>query len=61
MLKDFPEKIRYICLLQVDVKMELPVPPKFVEALKNISADEGTQVVFQGVVEGNHSVKAYSY
>ena len=34
------------------MKMELPVPPKFVEALKNISADEGTQVVFQGVVDG---------
>ncbi len=32
--------------------MELPVPPKFVEALKNISADEGAQVVFQGVVDG---------
>ncbi len=32
--------------------MELPVPPKFVEALKNIQADEGTQVVFQGVVDG---------
>ena len=41
--------------------MELPVPPKFVEALKNISADEGTQVVFPGVVEGKHSLKAYSY
>ncbi len=32
--------------------MELPVPPKFVESLKNISAAEGTQVIFDGFVEG---------
>ena len=43
---------------QVDVKMEVPVPPKFLETLKNIAAEEGTKVTFDGVVTGQCSLKA---
>ena len=36
----------------VDVTIQLPVPPKFIEKLKNIAAQEGTRVTFQGCVKG---------
>ena len=32
--------------------MEVPVPPSFVEHLKNIAAEEGTRVTFGGCVKG---------
>ena len=37
---------------QVDVRMELPVPPQFITPLKNLAAEEGTRVTFEGVVKG---------
>ena len=36
----------------VDLTIEVPVPPKFVQALKSITAMEGTRVTFEGVVTG---------
>ena len=37
---------------QVDLTMELPVPPQFIESLKNVAAEEGTRVTFSGCVDG---------
>lgn len=37
---------------QVDLTIEVPIPPKFLQALKNITALEGTKVTFDGVVTG---------
>ncbi|XP_074662091.1 titin-like isoform X2 [Tubulanus polymorphus] len=37
---------------QVDVTIAVPVPPKFIEPLKNIAAEEGSRVVFDGVISG---------
>ena len=36
----------------VDLTISIPVPPKFVQALKNIETMEGTRVTFEGVVTG---------
>lgn len=40
---------------QVDLTMEVPVPPKFLKELKNIVAMEGTRVRFEATVEGKPS------
>ena len=37
---------------QVDVQMELPVPPQFIQPLRNLAAQEGTRVTFEGIVKG---------
>ena len=37
---------------QVDVRMELPVPPQFIQPLRNLAAEEGTRVTFEGIVKG---------
>lgn len=37
---------------QVDLTIEVPIPPKFLQALKSITAMEGTKVTFEGVVTG---------
>ncbi len=37
---------------QMDVKMEVMVPPEFIEPLKTIAAEEGTRVTFSGMVKG---------
>jgi hypothetical protein len=42
---------------QIDVTIAVPVPPKFIEPLKNIAAEEGTRVIFEGVVTGRFSLK----
>ena len=44
---DIPPKFQ-----PVDLTIEVPVPPKFVQALKTITAMEGTRVTFEGVVTG---------
>jgi len=44
-----PEKPAY---QPVDVTIELPVPPEFVEPLRDIAAQEGTRVTFEGCVRG---------
>eukprot|EP00106_Octopus_bimaculoides_P016754 XP_014784196.1 PREDICTED: titin-like isoform X3 [Octopus bimaculoides] len=46
---------------QVDLRIEVPIPPKFLQALKNITALEGTKVTFDGVVTGKPepSIKWY--
>lgn len=44
---DLPPKFQ-----PVDLTIEVPVPPKFVQALKTITAMEGTRVTFEGVVTG---------
>jgi len=44
-----PEKPIY---QPVDVTIELPVPPEFVEPLRDIAAQEGTRVTFEGCVRG---------
>ena len=36
----------------VDLTISVPIPPKFLEALKTITALEGTKVTFEGVVTG---------
>jgi hypothetical protein len=36
----------------VDVTIEIPVPPEFIQPLKNLSAQEGTRVTFEGCVGG---------
>ena len=36
----------------VDVTIELPVPPEFLEPLKSLAAEEGTRVTFEGCVRG---------
>jgi len=36
----------------VDVTIEIPVPPEFMQPLKNLAAEEGTRVTFEGVVGG---------
>lgn len=36
----------------VDVTIELPVPPEFVDPLRDIAAQEGTRVTFEGCVRG---------
>lgn len=36
----------------VEVVIELPVPPEFIEPLKNLAAQEGTRVTFEGCVRG---------
>ena len=38
----------------VDLTIAVPVPPKFLQALKNITAMEGTRVTFEGVVTGKN-------
>ncbi|VDI56857.1 titin [Mytilus galloprovincialis] len=45
----------------VDLTIAVPVPPKFVQALKNIETMEGTRVTFEGVVSGKPepSIKWY--
>lgn len=37
---------------KVDLTVEMPVPPQFVQPLKNLSAEEGTKVTFEGTVTG---------
>lgn len=44
---DLPQKYQ-----PVDLTIEVPVPPKFLQALKTITAMEGTRVIFEGVVTG---------
>lgn len=39
----------------VDLTIAVPVPPKFVQMLKNIQAMEGSKVTFEGVVTGEFS------
>lgn len=46
---DLPPKFQ-----PVDLTIEVPVPPKFVQALKSITAMEGTRVTFEGVVTGEN-------
>ncbi|XP_060064415.1 titin-like, partial [Ylistrum balloti] len=36
----------------VDLTIAVPIPPKFLQPLKNITAAEGSKVVFEGVVSG---------
>ena len=36
----------------VDLTISVPIPPKFLQALKTITALEGTKVTFEGVVTG---------
>lgn len=36
----------------VEVAVELPIPPKFLEPLKNMSVTEGSRVTLEGVVQG---------
>ena len=36
----------------MDVTIELPVPPEFVEPLRDIAAQEGTRVTFEGCIRG---------
>ena len=38
----------------VDITIVVPIPPKFVQALKSISAMEGARVTFEGVVTGKY-------
>ncbi|XP_046554795.1 uncharacterized protein LOC124264120 [Haliotis rubra] len=53
---DLPQKYQ-----PVDLTIEVPVPPKFLQALKTITAMEGTRVIFEGVVTGKPepSIKWY--
>ncbi|KAK3083136.1 hypothetical protein FSP39_014900 [Pinctada imbricata] len=44
---DLPPKFQ-----PVDLTIAVPVPPKFLKALKNITAMEGTRVTFEGIVTG---------
>ena len=37
---------------QVDLTMSVPVPPKFIESLRNLAAEEGTKVTLEGIVDG---------
>lgn len=46
---DLPPKFQ-----PVDLTIEVPVPPKFVQALKSITVMEGTRVTFEGVVTGKY-------
>ena len=39
-------------LQKVDFTVEMPVPPQFVEPLKNLAAVEGTKVTLEGMVKG---------
>ena len=41
----------------VDLTIEVPIPPKFLQALKKVTAMEGTRVVFEGVVTGKKKKK----
>lgn len=45
---DLPPKFQ-----PVDLTIEVPVPPKFIQALKSITTMEGTRVTFEGMVTGN--------
>lgn len=36
----------------IDLTISVPVPPKFVQVLKNIETMEGTRVTFEGIVTG---------
>ena len=36
----------------VDLTISVPIPPKFLKALKNVTTMEGTKVTFEGVVTG---------
>lgn len=36
----------------VDLTISVPIPPKFLQALKNVTTMEGTRVTFEGVVTG---------
>lgn len=36
----------------VDLTISVPVPPIFVQTLKNIQVMEGTKVTFEGIVQG---------
>ena len=36
----------------IDLTFEVPVPPNFVQTLKNIQASEGVRVTFEGFVQG---------
>jgi len=36
----------------VDVVIQIPVPPEFIEPLRNLAAAEGTRVTFEGCVGG---------
>lgn len=36
----------------VDITIEIPVPPEFIEPLRNLAAEEGTRVTFDGYVQG---------
>ena len=45
----------------VDLTISVPIPPKFLQPLKNITAMEGTKVTFEGVVTGmNYVLAPYS-
>lgn len=46
---DLPPKFQ-----PVDLTIAVPVPPKFLKALKNITAMEGTRVTFEGIVTGKY-------
>jgi hypothetical protein len=37
---------------KVDLTVEMPVPPQFVDQLRNLAAEEGTRVTFEGTVTG---------
>lgn len=45
----------------VEMTIELPVPPQFIEPLRNLAAEEGTRVTFEGYVRGTPepSIKWY--
>jgi hypothetical protein len=36
----------------VDLTISVPIPPKFLQALKSVTTMEGTRVTFEGVVTG---------
>lgn len=44
---DLPQKYQ-----PVDLTISVPVPPKFLQALRNITEMEGTKVTFEGIVTG---------
>ena len=39
----------------MDILVQVPTPPKFVKHLNNIVAEEGSQVIIEGIVDGKPS------
>lgn len=43
----------------VDLTISVPIPPKFLQALKNVTTMEGTKVTFEGVVTGTLFIEVF--